>query len=89
MLYGADPYDFLDAQDRIFGRWLQKRVVIQDSSGTVYSPRGGYGPDRQWFELPSGTFTGTVTVYAEDGLTPLGSGPVTLTAGQAYTLTFQ
>jgi hypothetical protein len=90
VLYGADPRDFLNAENQIFARWLQKKVEITNSSGVTYPPRGGYGPDRQWFELPgSGTFTGTVTVYAEDGLTPMGSGPVTLAAGQAYRLVFQ
>jgi hypothetical protein len=32
---------------KIFARWLQKKVVIADSSGSQYLPQGGYGPDRQ------------------------------------------
>src|SRR2546426_1178211 len=73
--------------NRIFARWLQKRVVITDSSGVQYFAQGGYGPDRQWFHAPtSGTLEGTMVVYAEDGLTPLGSSFVNLTSGKAYTL---
>ena len=86
VLYGADPYDFLDAQDRIFARWLQKKVVIQDSSGNSYALEGGYGPDRQWFAATSGNIQGTMTVFAEDGITPLGIAAVNLAAGKSYQL---
>jgi hypothetical protein len=86
VLYGASAVQTLD-QNRIFARWLQKKVVITDSSGVQYFAQGGYGPDRQWFQAPtSGTLEGTMVVYAEDGVTPLGSSLVTLTPGKAYTL---
>jgi hypothetical protein len=86
VLYGAGAVETLD-QNRIFARWLQKKVAITDSSGVQYFVQGGYGPDRQWFHAPtSGTLEGTMVVYAEDGLTPLGSSLVTLTAGKAYAL---
>jgi hypothetical protein len=53
----------------------------------MYAAQGGYGPDRQWFQAPTnGTLEGTMIVYAEDGVTPLGSSFVTLSAGKAYTL---
>jgi hypothetical protein len=63
-------------------------VVITDSlSGEQYSPQGGYGPDRQWFQTPpSGLLQGTITVYAEDGVTPLAAGSVNLSTGKAYQL---
>ena len=86
VLYGAGPVESLD-QNRIFARWLQKKVLITDSSNVQYSPQGGYGPDRQWFQAPqSGSITGTLTVYAEDGVTPLASGSVNVTAGKVYQL---
>lgn len=86
LLYGASAVETLD-QNRIFARWLQKKVVITDSSSAQYSPQGGYGPDRQWFQTPpSGLLQGTISVYAEDGVTPLAAGSVNLSAGKAYLL---
>lgn len=86
VLYGAGAVETLD-QNRIFARWLQKKVVVTDSSGVQYLAQGGYGPDRQWFQAAaSGTLEGTMVVYAEDGVTPLGSSMVTLTSGKAYIL---
>ena len=86
LLYGASAVETLD-QNQIFARWLQKKVVITDSSGAQYLPQGGYGPDRQWFQTPpSGLLQGTITVYAEDGVTPLAAGSVNLSAGKAYLL---
>jgi hypothetical protein len=61
VVYGAVPNttDFPDAQ--IFARWLQKKPIITDFAGVQYSPQGGYGPDRQWFQAPqSGSITGTL-----------------------------
>jgi hypothetical protein len=88
-LYGANtgnPGDQL-ADNKIFARWLQKRVVFIDSSGNMYAAQGSYGPDRQWFQAPTnGTLDGTMIVYAEDGVTPLGSSTVILSAGKAYQL---
>lgn len=85
-LYGASAVESLD-QNRIFARWLQKMVVITDSSGKQYLPQGASGPDRQWFPVPAlGTLEGTMVVYAEDGVTPLGSSAVSLTAGNTYSL---
>jgi len=48
---------------------------------------GALGPDRQWFKLPQGRpFEGTITVFAEDGITRLGSQAVTLQPGVVYRL---
>lgn len=86
VLYGAGAAASLD-QNQIFARWLQKKVVITDSSGIAYAVQGGYGPDRQWFQFPSsGPLQGIITVYSEDGITPLGKGTVTISAGQPYQL---
>jgi hypothetical protein len=83
-LYGASAVPTLD-QNEIFARWLQKKTVIVDTSGNQYSPQGSYGPDRQWFQLPaSGSFQGTILVYAEDGVTPLASGSIDVLGGRAY-----
>jgi len=89
VLYGAGAVETLD-KNQIFARWLQKKVVITDSSGVQYSSQNAYGPDRQWFQgLSSGTLKGTMVVYAEDGITPLGSSLVTLSAGKPYSLVLQ
>ena len=75
------------ALNRIFARWLQKKVAISDSTGVQLTLQGGYGPDRQWFQMPaSGSLQGTILVYAEDGVTPLASGTVNLSGGKAYQL---
>jgi len=52
VLYGANAGtpDSQLASNQIFSRWLQKRVLITDSSGVQYLAQGGYGPDRQWFQ---------------------------------------
>ncbi len=86
VLYGAGAGG-VAVDHQFFARWLQKKVVITDSSGAQYFAQGGYGPDRQWFQAPaSGSLEGTMVVYAEDGVTPLGSSLVNLTAGKAYAL---
>lgn len=85
-LYGASGVSTLD-QNQIFARWLQKRVVIADSSGTQFAQQGGYGPDRQWFPAPaSGSLQGMIWVYDEDGITPLASGSINVNQGEAYQL---
>jgi Putative Ig domain len=86
VLYGASAVESLD-QNQIFARWLQKKIVVKDSSGNQITPQGSYGPDRQQFAISSGLLQGTIWVYAEDGLTPLATGQVSLTAGQSYQLT--
>lgn len=84
--YGASAVASLD-QNQIFARWLQKKVSIADSAGAKHTPQGSSGPDRQWFQAPpSGSLQGTITVYAEDGVTLLGSGAVNISAGKAYRL---
>ena len=86
VLYGASAVASLD-QNQIFGRWLQKKLTITDSSGVKHVPQGGFGPDRQWFQAPqSGSLQGTITVDAEDGVTSRGTGSVNVSGGKAYRL---
>jgi hypothetical protein len=84
-LYGATAVPTLD-QNQIFARWLQKKVVIVDSSGAQYSLKGSYGPDRQWFQAQSRGNQGTILVYDDDGVTPLASGTANFVPGNAYQL---
>ncbi len=85
VLYGANPIDLLNPQDQIFARWLQKKVLITDSSDAQHTAQGALGPDRQWFEATgSGLLEGTIIVYAEDGVTPVASGSVNISAGKSY-----
>jgi hypothetical protein len=87
VLYGGNSSDLSNPADSIFARWLQKKIVITDSGGVQHVAQGGYGPDRQWFQAPtSGSLEGTLTVYAEDGLTQLATGKVNVAAGSAYGL---
>lgn len=88
VLYGADSTSLIQAQNAIFARWLQKKMVITDSTGAQVRIQGGYGPDRQWIQATS-ALNGNLSVYAEDGVTPLGKGSASLTAGQAYMLVLQ
>ena len=87
VLYGANPTDLGAATSQIFARWLQRKAVFTDNSGTEVLIKGAFGPDRQWLQAPaSGLVTVNIALYAEDGIAPLGKGSVTLTAGQSYTL---
>lgn len=87
-LYGAGASPELN-RNRIFARWLQKKVVFTDASGKRYEPAGALGPDRQVIRLESkGSIEGRLEVLGEDGRTPVGP-PVaaTLTPGGVYLLT--
>jgi len=88
-LYGAGPVESLD-QNAIYGRWLQKKVVVGDVSGTGFVLQGGFGPDRQRLQVPAaGLIQTTIHIYAEDGVTPLASGPVSVNPGKVYQLVIQ
>lgn len=71
-LYGAGAVPELN-RNRIFARWLQKRVVLVNDQGARMEPAGALGPDRQVIHLRGAKpFDARWEVFAEDGRTPLG-----------------
>ncbi len=85
VLYGAGAVPSLDA-NRIFARWLQKRVVFVSGDKRLEAERS-LGPDRQILKLGADSIVGRFEVYAEDGVTLLGRSPeCTLLAGNAYSI---
>ncbi len=69
-LYGAGAAPSLD-RNRIFARWLQKKVVFEDDAGQTVSATAALGPDRAILRLGPGERTGRLRLLAEDGRTPL------------------
>ncbi len=85
-LYGAGAAPSLD-RNRIFGRWLQKKVVFVADDGTRYEGTSALGPDRQIISVPKGEVKGHFEVYAEDGTTRLAENlAATLVPGAVYVL---
>lgn len=71
VLYGAGYHHGL-AGNRIFARWLQKRVVFCAADGREFEGASALGPDRQILSVPKGeVITGTLRVFSEDGHTLL------------------
>jgi hypothetical protein len=87
VLYGAGPVSALN-QNRIYARWLQRRVVFVANDGARYPGARALGPDRQLLAVPSsGPVHGKFQVYAEDGVTLLGtSAAQVVSSGQSYRL---
>jgi len=86
LLYGAGAKPSLDA-NRIFARWLQKRVVLTAGDDAFESARA-VGPDRQLLTLPRG-IAAPLELYAEDGVTIIGrSGETRFEPGKAYSVAF-
>jgi hypothetical protein len=84
VVYGAGAVSSLD-RNRLFARWLQKRVMITGNDGVPHAADGSLGPDRQWLKA-AGPIKGVMRVLDEDGVTLLGSREVTLTPGSVYRL---
>ena len=83
-LYGAGAAPVLDA-NRIFARWLQKRVVLT-AGDELFEPSRAIGPDRQLVRLPRAANV-PLEVYAEDGITLIGRSAATkFEPGKAYQL---
>jgi len=84
-LYGAGAPISLD-RNRIFARWLQKKVVFVGDGGERYVGSGALGPDRQVFEVPEDlSLPGHFEVYSEDGSELLfTSDPVVFSSGGVY-----
>jgi hypothetical protein len=99
VLYGAGPSSRTN-RNQIFGYWLQKRVLLTANRAggrAEYEAQAALGPDRQIIKLPpvlpplegqpvAVNFEGTLTVFAEDGVTPLGTQTVSLRPGIVYRL---
>jgi len=99
VLYGAGPSSRSN-RNQIFGYWLQKRVLLTANRAggqAEYEAQAALGPDRQIIKLPPAlpplegqpvavNFEGTLTVFAEDGVTPLGTQTVNLRPGTVYRL---
>jgi len=84
VLYGAGDFEGL-FRNRIFARWLQKRIQVKDKNGNVLNPAGSLGPDRALFEIPKqGKLEGTLILYSEDGQTKLSETAVSLEQGWIY-----
>ncbi|MBP6964361.1 MAG: hypothetical protein KBC96_08150 [Armatimonadetes bacterium] len=86
-VYGAGEVGELN-RNRLFARWLQKKVVFVGDDGTTYEPTAALGPDRQLLSVPTGrNVTGHFAVYGDDGSTVvLENAPATLMSGGVYVI---
>lgn len=83
-LYGAGAESHL-AANRIFAKWLQKKVVFCANDGRVFNEAAAHGPDALRLKVPEGELTGRFRVFAEDGVTPLAeSESLAIEAGQCW-----
>lgn len=84
-IYGAGAVPELN-RNRLFARWVQKKVVFTDEKGNVRVTTAALGPDRSMLSLGDvKTLSGTVQVFAEDGMTPLcDPQPLKLMSGGVY-----
>jgi hypothetical protein len=87
VLYGAGPVPGLD-RNGIYARWLQKRVLFLGDDGTRIAGTRALGPDRQLLVISAGrSATGRFELYAEDGMTLLGtSAQQAVRPGQSFRL---
>ena len=86
VLYGAGAVPALN-ENRLFARWLQKRVVFEAEDGAAWESGQALGPERLLLAAPTQPTTGRFRAYAEDGRTLLyASPPVAVAAGQTWRL---
>lgn len=86
-VYGAGEVPGLN-RNRLFARWLQKKIAFVGEDGTRYEARNALGPDRAIIEVPKdGQIKGHFVVYGEDGSTVvLENAPATLMSGAVFVL---
>jgi len=86
-VYGAGEVGGLN-RNRLFARWLQKKVVFVADDGTRYEAAGSLGPDRAIINVPRDKeIKGHFVVRGEDGSTTvLENAPATLMSGGVYVL---
>lgn len=88
-LYGAGQVPGLN-RNRIFARWLQKKVVFIPDDGQLIEPIAALGPDRQILEFPGDQpINGHFEVYAEDGTTRIAEYPLAVKQGRVYKINWQ
>ncbi|NLE58070.1 MAG: hypothetical protein GX616_06910, partial [Planctomycetes bacterium] len=86
-VYGAGAVPSLD-RNRLFARWLQKKLIFTDRQGKTLTVTGALGPDRQIISLPARETEGRLEILSEDGKTRLGELlDLKLTTGRVYRLT--
>ena len=87
VLYGAGPVPELN-RNRIYARWLQKRVVFVANDKARSNPERAIGPDRQLLRLrDNAVLEGRFEVYDDDGMTLIAvSEPMTVKPACIYRL---
>ncbi|GMU22609.1 MAG: hypothetical protein AMXMBFR13_26940 [Phycisphaerae bacterium] len=83
-LYGAGAVPELN-RNRIFARWLQKKLVFTDTAGNELRVLGALGPDRQIVQLQGKPAEVRLQIFSEDDQDPLGKPiAVKLEPGSVY-----
>ena len=87
VLYGAG-HDSGLASNRIFARWLQRKLVWESENGQRSEGQKARGPNRQLLPLSGQDgSTGKLELYAEDGRTLLArSNTLKIESGKVYQL---
>jgi hypothetical protein len=85
-LYGASGTRSLNT-NKIFAKWLQKRVEFFNDDGVVAACTSAMGPDRARMRVPAEGATGRFRVFSEDGRTALYESPeVAIRPGEVWEL---
>ena len=84
-LYGAGAVRALN-ENRIFAKWLQKRVVFEAEDGRRFEQAEGFGPSALLLHVPDTETAGTLNVFAEDGRTALYAVRASIQSGQRWRL---
>ena len=77
-------------KNRIFARWLQKRMVFRKENDKTVEGNKALGPDTQLLEIrDKDGVRGTLSMYEDDGKTLLAESSAMLVPGRSYRLVFQ